>query len=205
MSFPAWYSRRMDKAEGVPKKIAVYNCSTGQKNPLTWARFREIGFQAWLKSPTIEMMWYPNCSFTMNDTVLKIDQFVSHYLPAYALDLVARLTGNRVKWVRYITFTLFPFGSASLTDVCRQVRLYDRAHHAISCLDFFMTHQWRFVSENPIRLLDFLSESDRRTFYFDVRQIDWNSYITTYVNGARRYILKDDPSTIPAARRNLTK
>lgn len=83
--------------------------------------------------------------------------------------------------------------------------MYDRAHRAISCLDFFMMHQWRFVSENPIRLLDYLSESDRRIFYFDVRQIDWNSYIETYVSGARRYILKDDPSTVPAARRNLKK
>lgn len=85
------------------------------------------------------------------------------------------------------------------------MRLYDRAHRAISCLDFFMTHQWRFVSENPIRLLDYLSESDRRTFYFDVRQISWDSYIETYVIGARRYILKDNPSTLPAARRNLNK
>ncbi|KAI9564153.1 hypothetical protein GHT06_007891 [Daphnia sinensis] len=176
-------NRRLDKTSGIPKKIEVYNCSTGQKNPLTWEMFREIGFKYWLKYPTVEMMWYPNCSFTKNSTVHKIDQAISHYLPAYALDLVARLTGKRVKWVR----------------------LYDRAHHAISCLDFFMTHQWRFVSENPIRLLDFLSEADRRTFYFDVRQIDWNTYIGTYVAGARRYILKDDPSTLPAARRNLKK
>lgn len=68
-----------------------------------------------------------------------------------------------------------------------------------------MTHQWRFVSENPIRLLDYLSEADRNIFYFDVRQINWNTYIGTYVAGARRYILKDDPSTLPAARRNLKK
>lgn len=36
----------------------------------------------------------------MNKTVHKIDQAISHYLPAYALDLGARLTGKRVKWVR---------------------------------------------------------------------------------------------------------
>lgn len=68
--------------------------------------FREIGFKYWLKYPTVEMMWYPNCSFTKNHTVHKIDQAISHYLPAYALDLVARLTGKRVKWVRDL-FTLF--------------------------------------------------------------------------------------------------
>lgn len=164
-------------------KIEIYNCSTGQKNPLTWNRFREIGFAAWMKYPTVEMMWYPNCSFTMNRTVHKIDTAISHYLPAYIIDFFARITGKRVKWVR----------------------LYDRAHRAISCLDFFTTHQWRFISENPIRLLDHLSNGDKQTFYFDVRGIDWNSYIETYILGARRFILKDDPSTIPAARKNLNR
>lgn len=164
-------------------KIEIYNCSTGQKNPLTWLRFRDIGFKAWMKYPTREMMWYPNCSFTMNRTVHKIDTAVSHYLPAYLLDLFARLTGQRVKWVR----------------------LYDRAHRAISCLDFFTTHQWQFVSENPIRLLDYLSDVDKETFYFDVRQIDWNVYIETYVLGARRFILKDDMSTLQDARKNLNR
>lgn len=92
----------MTKVEGIPQKIKVYNCSTGQKNPLTWEKFRSIGFKYWLENPTVEMMWYPNCSFTKNKTVHKIDQAISHYLPAYALDLVARLTGKRVKWVRDI-------------------------------------------------------------------------------------------------------
>jgi len=87
----------------------------------------------------------------------------------------------------------------------KQVRLYDRAHRAIACLDFFTTHQWRFISENPIRLLEQLSDSDRHTFDFDVRKIDWNSYIETYILGARRFILKDDPSTLPQARKNLTR
>lgn len=164
-------------------KIEIYNCSTGQKNPLTWYRFREIGFKVWMKYPTKEMMWYPNCSFTMNPTVHKIDTAVSHYLPAYLIDLFCRLTGRRVRWVR----------------------LYDRAHRAIGCLDFFTTHQWRFISENPIRLLSYLSEKDRQTFYFDVRKIDWTAYIETYVLGARRFILKDDLSTLPEARRNLNR
>lgn len=92
-------SRRSTNDAALSKKIEVYNCSTGQQNPLTWSMFRKIGFNVWMQNPTVEMLWYPNCSFTMNDKVFKIDQAVSHYLPAYALDLVARMTGKRVKWV----------------------------------------------------------------------------------------------------------
>lgn len=156
-----------------------------------------------MKYPTREMMWYPNCSFTMNRTVHKIDTAVSHYLPAYLLDLFARLTGQRVKWV-YIRHNWRKV-DLWLHFLFRQVRLYDRAHRAISCLDFFTTHQWQFVSENPIRLLDYLSDADKETFYFDVRQIDWNEYIETYVLGARRFILKDDMSTLSDARKNLNR
>lgn len=86
-----------------------------------------------------------------------------------------------------------------------QVRLYDKAHFAMSCLDFFMTHQWRFVSKNPLKLLERLSERDRKLFYFDVREIDWSVYMERYVLGARRFILKDDMSTVPAAKRNLNR
>lgn len=75
----------------------------------------------------------------------------------------------------------------------------------MACLDFFMTHQWRFVSKNPFRLLDMLSERDRKLFYFDVRNIDWNAYMEGYVLGARRFLLKDDMSTVPAARKNLNR
>lgn len=68
-----------------------------------------------------------------------------------------------------------------------------------------MSHQWRFVSKNPLKLLDMLSERDRKMFYFDVRDIDWDKYMEGYVLGARRYLLKDDMSTVPAARRNLNR
>lgn len=75
----------------------------------------------------------------------------------------------------------------------------------MSCLNYFTTHEWRFISENPIQLLEKMSPEDRRVFYFDVRTIDWPSYIETYALGTRRFILKDDPSTLPAARRHMTR
>ena len=50
-----------------------------------------------------------------------------------------------------------------------------------------------------------MSEEDRRIFYFDVRDIDWKEYFFTYVLGARRFILKDDPSTLPIAKDNLNR
>lgn len=61
----------------------------------------------------------------------------------------------------------------------------------MACLNFYTIRQWRFISANAIHLLDKMSEEDRQTFYFDVRQINWNEYIHNYVAGTRKYILKD--------------
>lgn len=50
-----------------------------------------------------------------------------------------------------------------------------------------------------------MSADDREIFYFDVRDIEWKSYFETFVLGARRFILKDDLSTLPLARSNLQR
>jgi fatty acyl-CoA reductase len=81
--------------------------------------------------------------------------------------------------------------------------MYAKATLAFSTLEFFTTHQWRFLSNNPIRLLEEMSNQDKKTFYFDVREIEWKSYFDVFIQGARRFVLKDDPSTLPLARRNL--
>jgi fatty acyl-CoA reductase len=46
---------------------------------------------------------------------------------------------------------------------------------------------------------------DRKTFNFDVTEIEWKSYLGQYVLGTRKFILKEDPSTFPAARSHLRK
>jgi len=174
----AWHT-----ATHKPNNIIVYNCASGHHNPLTWGQIETLGLVALLKYPMSEVMWYPGGGFKSNLLVHKIDVVLYHYLPAYFLDFLARLSGRPPMLVR----------------------LYAKAHRAMSCLDFFTTHEWRFISENSIHLLEKMSPEDRRVFYFDVRTIDWASYLETYALGTRRFILKDDPSTLPAARRHLRR
>jgi len=53
--------------------------------------------------------------------------------------------------------------------------------------------------------MDKMSAEDRQLFYFDIRQIDWQSYLPEYCLGIRRYILNEKDDTIPAARTSLMK
>ena len=40
-------------------------------------------------------------------------------------------------------------------------------------------------------------------FPMDLHELDWNQYFTDYVLGIRKYLLKEDHSTIPEARQTL--
>lgn len=50
-----------------------------------------------------------------------------------------------------------------------------------------------------------LNEHDEAIFYLNVAAINWHEYMEKYVLGVRRYLLKEDPSTLPKARMRLRR
>lgn len=46
-----------------------------------------------------------------------------------------------------------------------------------------------------------LTPEDQKVFFMDISVISWDDYLLTYILAARKYCLKDDPSTLPQARR----
>ena len=48
-----------------------------------------------------------------------------------------------------------------------------------------------------------MEQDDREMFDFNLESIDWYEFILHYVLGTRLYVLKQDPSTIPACKRKL--
>lgn len=97
----------------------------------------------------------------------------------------------------YICLT-YPFLSSMLN-------VQTKLHRATSCLEFFTTHEWRFPNDNAQRLWRSLSEQDRAQFPFDVTGLDWTKYLECYALGTRRYIMKEDDSTLPKARVHLQR
>ncbi|KAI9556292.1 hypothetical protein GHT06_018866 [Daphnia sinensis] len=174
----AWHT-----ATSNPSGVSVYCCTTGHLNPITWGHMRRWTIQSWLKYPTKDMMWYPGVYYTTNDVSLKINRILFHDLPAHLMDLFLKLTGKPTKWVR----------------------MYAKVNDAFSTFEFFTTHQWRFVSNNWIRLMNEMSIEDRDIFYFDVRKINWQNYFESYILGVRLYGFQEDISSLPLARKNLNR
>ena len=86
-----------------------------------------------------------------------------------------------------------------------QVRLYEKINKAFAPLEFFTTHQWRFISNNPIHLMEEMTTEDQEMFYFDVRKINWQNYFENYILGIRQIVFKEDLSTLPLAKRNFKR
>lgn len=83
----------------------------------------------------------------------------------------------------------------------RLVKMYQKIEVFTWLLGYFAARSFNFSSDNVRSLYhDKLSQRDKELFNFDLSSIDWSEYMRIYYLGTRKYLMKDDPSTIPAAR-----
>lgn len=77
--------------------------------------------------------------------------------------------------------------------------MYKKVNKFVDVLAFFTTQEWEFRNDNVQELWKEMSEADQKLFPFDIREIRWDAYQKNHVFGIRRYVLKEDISTLPAA------
>ncbi|TWW64778.1 Fatty acyl-CoA reductase 1 [Takifugu flavidus] len=200
-----------------PKSALVYNCTTGGINPFHWG---EIGtytgiyripvipvsslnthhhqsvcplaclkvsehhvISSFKRNPLEQAFRRPNANITSNYLINQYWILVSHKFPAFIYDLFLRLSGQKPQ----------------------MMRIFNRLHKAIGLLEYFSSQDWEWNSENLNMLMSQMTPEDRKTFNFDVRQLNWPEYIENYCIGTKKYVLNEDMSDIPAARQHLRK
>lgn len=166
--------------EGQP---TVYNCVTGSLNKLVVGDVRSYLSRLLPRYPLQDTLGCPRVDMTRSRLYQGIMVFFRNYLPALAVDLLRRCTGRRPRMLRFL----------------------EQSKSAMEAVRFFTTQTWEFSSNNMLLLHDRLSPFDRQTFDIDIRKIDWESYWENYLLGVRRYLFKQDPSTIPESRRRLQR
>ncbi|KAK7098167.1 fatty acyl-CoA reductase 1-like [Littorina saxatilis] len=169
----AWYTG-VEK----PSTTLVYNCTTGQMNRFTWGQMERLSHKFFIKNPCNTVARVPNPRFTLSSIKKAFSVTLDHLLPAYLMDAYLRLVGRRPMFVR----------------------IQDRIWKAVATLEFFTTRQWNFRNDNIFMLLSKLSTEDKKTFPFDPRIIDWPNYMENYCLGAKKFVLKEEMSELPAAR-----
>ena len=83
--------------------------------------------------------------------------------------------------------------------------VYEKVHRSIEALEHFTTNEWTWRTENFEKLVSSQNKVDREKFFIDIQRIDWKSYMESYIFGVRYYLLREDPSTIPSARKKLNR
>ncbi|XP_078113813.1 fatty acyl-CoA reductase 1 isoform X1 [Sander vitreus] len=177
----AWYSG--SQALNRSKNILVYNCTTGGINPFHWGEVEYHVISTFKRNPLEQAFRRPNVNLTSNHLINQYWIAVSHKAPAFLYDLYLRLIGREPRMMKTIT----------------------RLHKAMMVLEYFTSHSWVWNNDNVGMLIAQMSPEDKKVFNFDVRQLHWAEYMESYCMGTKKYVLNEELSGLPAARKHLNK
>lgn len=175
----AWL--KATKQQSDPSQTVVYNCTTGQINPLRWGVVAKTSFSSITKNPFENVFLYPNPHFTSSKFIKNIRLFLEQVMPSYLMDCYFRLMHKKPIFMR----------------------IQSKLDKAVGSLEFFTTHQWEWTNDNMFMLQSKMNSFDSRIFNLNCKEIHWPSYIETYCIGAKKYVLKEDLSKMPLARKKL--
>ncbi|XP_071440782.1 putative fatty acyl-CoA reductase CG5065 [Hetaerina americana] len=164
--------------------LRVYNCTTsGGGNPIQWDHYGRLTLKHVLQFPTRYVQWYPGFTFRTNRVIHFICEYLLHLLPAYLVDIVLRMQGAKPIMVK----------------VCRKFQMAGKTG------EFFSLHEWDFEGKGMQTVHRSLPTVDSKTFPIDISGLDWDNYVSAYVLGIRKFVLKDPPETIPKSRKKLNR
>ncbi|XP_051778737.1 fatty acyl-CoA reductase 1 isoform X2 [Erpetoichthys calabaricus] len=177
----AWYSgvHRYTR----PRSVLVYNCTTGGVNPFHWGEVENCVNVSFKMNPLEQAIRRPNVNLRSNPFMNQYWRAVSHVVPALLYDGYLMLTGQKPRMMKTIT----------------------RLHKAMMLLEYFTSHSWVWSTDNTNMLMNQLSAEDKKVFNFDVRQLHWAEYMENYCMGTKKYVLNEELSGLPAARKHLNK
>ncbi|XP_065346654.1 fatty acyl-CoA reductase 1-like [Cloeon dipterum] len=167
-----------------PGEIEVFNVITSATNPINYRMLEKYARRDLLTDAPFEnAIWYPLMYYLTNSIHFKILRFILHTIPAFLFDLCCGIAGK-------------PF---RLGDI------YDKLHLNMDAVWHFMLKDYKFKHENFTNLYSSMSEEIKEKYPCNVEMIDWSTVCRSYNLGARKYLLKQDPSTIPAAKRRMSR
>jgi len=166
-----------------PSETLVYNCTSGNVNPLYWKYLGLQGQSTLKKYPFDEIFRRPNFQFESNELAYYYWRYVSHRIPAVIADTLAILIGSKPR-------------------ICK---LYDRLEKAVLTLRFFTTNGWQWTPDNLLMLSEAIPEEEKEDFNFDMTSIKWDEYLEVVVLGIKQYLIKDRLEDLEKARWQATR
>ncbi|XP_065213070.1 putative fatty acyl-CoA reductase CG5065 [Planococcus citri] len=169
--------------EKLLNEISVYNISPNSQENFTWRYISNCLKNTSTRYPPVTLFWYPNFNPAANNIfVYTIKCIFLHYLPAYTIDFVLLIIGQK------------PF----------LVRLHDRIRLGEKILIYFTRRQWTFVHDKLLQLEERLNDTDKQLFLINTRHIkDYQNYMDDIVLATKVYTFKENLKDNDKAKRTL--
>lgn len=158
-----------------PKKMRVYNMTSGNMNPISWGVFFEMLRNEAVKSPPnkiVRPMIQSPKHVRANPIEFFLTKFFSELLFAYTIDIILSLIGYKKI----------------------MVKITQKMHHGYKILKPFTSNQWNFLSVNVTNMSDSLNDVDKNLFKFDMRDFNWSEQARDVWKGGRQLLLKEEPT-----------
>lgn len=168
---------------GNSKEVLFCNiCDNGTLGN-TWGQSLTISKELFYEYPMSISLWYPNGSMKRNYFHHWLSVIFLHYLPAYFIDFMLFITGNK----------LF------------LINIQRRLSQGLKVLEYYTTRTWNFRNDNFKQIYCDLNEVDKKKFNFNMAEVELKEYLLNYILGVRKFILKETPEDLPKARANLKR
>ncbi|XP_026684981.1 fatty acyl-CoA reductase wat-like [Diaphorina citri] len=153
-----------------PTSLPIYNYVSSKDNPITWFEFQDKSFSAGVKTPPAQVLMHCYRPYmTKSRTKYLFLSIFLHYLIGYVFDFFFWLSRHQM----------------------RLVPIYKKLDKALAVLQPFSSRDWYFENGNVQTAWNRLSPADQSRFPFDIRDLDWDDYLETYVRGTMVYHLRD--------------
>ncbi|EFN87624.1 putative fatty acyl-CoA reductase CG8306 [Harpegnathos saltator] len=160
------------------KSLKIYHCTSSTCNPFQWDQVQKEVNIYLHKYPLKSAVWYPYLKLLPSLLLFKISAFFFHFIPAYIMDTITRLTGGR------------PI----------LVRLHTNVNKSLILLEQFIFNEWIFNNPCMLQLHESLSPDDKELFTVDIRSLIWKDYFSDLAQGVRVYLSKESLKSLPEAR-----
>ncbi|XP_049839901.1 putative fatty acyl-CoA reductase CG5065 isoform X2 [Schistocerca gregaria] len=150
----------------------VYNCVATTDAPLTYGDFVSNVVRCTADWPPKAAVWCCSVRSTRHWHVYLLCRLLLQLLPAYVADCIALLTHRKPR----------------------------NAHNFNKAVRFFVEREWELETAQTKALRSRLAAEDRALLPFDPRLVVWERYFDHFVCGVRRFLLKDELDSVPAAR-----
>ncbi|XP_035723735.1 fatty acyl-CoA reductase wat-like isoform X1 [Vespa mandarinia] len=160
------------------EEIPIYNIVSYVQNPVKWSYCVLKLFEIESIVPLRKCLWYPFFLPLTNEYFVYLCIILLHWIPGFIVDSLALLVGRKP----------------------RLLNIYRKIHKLTNVMNFFARNQWEFTNDNVLKLWNKLSVVDKNKFFFNISDLDWDSYFLTYCKGVRVFVLNDPLETVNDAK-----